>query len=107
MTFTVFQRYLETVLPEDSDRTRLLHAAMAQESPESSLFVLRHGFTNLIEVATDTKPGSFLGKQPQAFEVTRDKRVVWEFTDHARFKTVNQIYLLDMPGDLKKNGVLR
>jgi len=52
-------------------------------------------------------PGSFLGKQPQAFEVTRDKRVVWEFTDHARFKTVNQIYLLDLPGDLKKNGVLR
>jgi len=52
-------------------------------------------------------PGSFLGKQPQAFEVTRDKRVVWEFTDHARFKTVNQIYLLDLPGDLKKSGVLR
>jgi hypothetical protein len=46
----VFQRYLETVLPEDSARTRLLHAAMTQESPEASLFVLRHGFTNLIEV---------------------------------------------------------
>ena len=46
----VFQRYLETVLPEDSARTRLLHAAMAQETPEASLFVLRHGFTNLIEV---------------------------------------------------------
>jgi hypothetical protein len=52
-------------------------------------------------------PGSFLGKQPQAFEVTRDKRVVWEFTDHARFKTVNQIYLLDMPGEVKQSGVLR
>ena len=47
----VFHRYLETVLPEDTARTRLLHAAMAQESPEASLFVLRHGFTNLIEVA--------------------------------------------------------
>jgi hypothetical protein len=47
----VFQRYLETVLPEDTARTRLLHAAVAQESPESSLFVLRHGFTNLIEVS--------------------------------------------------------
>jgi hypothetical protein len=46
-----FQRYLETVLPEDTSRTRLLHAAMAQESPEASLFMLRHGFTNLIEVA--------------------------------------------------------
>jgi hypothetical protein len=47
-----FQRYLETVLPEDTARTRLLHAAMAQETPEGSLFVLRHGFTNLIEVGS-------------------------------------------------------
>lgn len=46
----VFQRYLETVLPEDTARSRLLHAAMTQETPEASLFVLRHGFTNLIEV---------------------------------------------------------
>lgn len=52
-------------------------------------------------------PGEFMGKQPQAFEVTRDKKVVWEFTDHARFKTVNQIYLLDLPGEGKKGGVLR
>lgn len=46
----VFQRYLETVLPEDTARTRLLHATMAQESPEASLVVLRHGFTNIIEM---------------------------------------------------------
>lgn len=46
----VFQRYLETVLPEDTARTRLLRASMAQESPDGSLFMLRHGFTNLIEV---------------------------------------------------------
>src|SRR6185369_17604624 len=46
----VFQRYLETVLPEDTARTRLLRASMAQETPEGSLFMLRHGFTNLIEV---------------------------------------------------------
>jgi hypothetical protein len=48
----VFQRYLETVLPEDTSRTKLLHASMAQETPEASLFVLRHGFTNLIEVGS-------------------------------------------------------
>ena len=48
----VFHRYLETVLPEDMARTRLLNAAMAQETPDSSLVVLRHGFTNLIEVGT-------------------------------------------------------
>jgi hypothetical protein len=40
-----------------------------------------------------------MGKQPQAFEVTRDKKLVWEFKDHAHFKTVNQIYLLDQPKD--------
>lgn len=48
----VFQRYLETVLPEDSARSRLLRASMAQETPEGSLFMLRHGFTNLIEVTS-------------------------------------------------------
>jgi hypothetical protein len=47
----VFQRYLETAVPEDITRTKLLHAAMSQETPEGSLFVLRHGFTNLIEVS--------------------------------------------------------
>jgi len=43
-------------------------------------------------------PGPFLGKQPQAFEVTRKKQAVWEFTDNARFKTVNQICVLDGSG---------
>jgi hypothetical protein len=46
----VFQRYLETVLPEDMARTRLLSAAIAQDSPDASLVLLRHGFTNLIEM---------------------------------------------------------
>jgi hypothetical protein len=48
-------------------------------------------------------PGEYMGKQPQAFEVTPEKKVVWEFADHARFKTVNQIYLLDDP----KGPILR
>jgi hypothetical protein len=47
----VFQRYLETAVPEDITRTKLLNAAMSQETPEGSLLVLRHGFTNLIEVS--------------------------------------------------------
>jgi hypothetical protein len=46
----VFQRYLETVLPEDTARTKLLNSTMGQETPEASLTVLRHGFTNQIEV---------------------------------------------------------
>ncbi len=52
-------------------------------------------------------PGEFMGKQPQAFEVTRDKRVIWEFADHAHFKTVNQMCLLDLPGAGNKTEVLR
>ncbi len=40
-----------------------------------------------------------IGQQPQFFEVTRDKKVVWQFDDHVRFKTINQIFILDVPGD--------
>jgi hypothetical protein len=48
----VFQRYLETVLPDDSARTRLVSEAMTQDTPEESLFVLRHAMTNLLEVTS-------------------------------------------------------
>ncbi|MEY2598804.1 MAG: hypothetical protein RLZZ142_1063 [Verrucomicrobiota bacterium] len=36
----------------------------------------------------------FVGKQPQAFEVTRDKQLVWELADHVRFKNVAYIQTL-------------
>jgi len=49
----------------------------------------------------------FEGKQPMVFEVTRDKKVVWEFADHARFKTVCQMQVLDVPADPTKGEVLR
>jgi hypothetical protein len=29
-----------------------------------------------------------LGEQPMVFEVTRDEKVMWEFVNHSRFKTV-------------------
>jgi hypothetical protein len=48
----VFQRYLETVLPDDRARTQLLGGVLAQDGPERSLFVLRHAMTNLLEVTT-------------------------------------------------------
>lgn len=38
----------------------------------------------------------FIGKQPQVIEVTPDKKVVWEFADHVRFKTVNEIQIIDV-----------
>ncbi len=48
----VFSRYLETVLPDDGARTRLVHETLAQDTPEESLFVLRHSMSNLHEVTT-------------------------------------------------------
>jgi outer membrane protein assembly factor BamB len=49
----------------------------------------------------------FVGKQPQVFEVTRDKKLVWEFADHAHFKTINQVQLLDVPGDVTTGAIVR
>ena len=43
-----------------------------------------------------------IGKQPQFFEVTHDKKVVWQFDDHAHFKTINQIFVLDQTGDVRR-----
>ena len=48
-----------------------------------------------------------LGEQPHFFEITRDKKVVWSFADHAHFKTINQIQVLDVPGDARKGEILR
>lgn len=48
-----------------------------------------------------------VGEQPQFIEVTRDKKVVWQFRDDTQFKTINQVQLLDVPGDVTKGEVLR
>lgn len=48
-----------------------------------------------------------LGEQPQVIEVTRDKKVVWQVADHTQFKTINQIMLLDVPGDVTKGEIWR
>ena len=46
----VFQRYLEMLLPDDSARSRLVRGTQTQDTPEESLFLLRHALTNLLEV---------------------------------------------------------
>jgi len=48
-----------------------------------------------------------IGEQAMAFELTPDKKVVWENVDHAHFKTINQIQLLDVPGDVSKGVIFR
>jgi hypothetical protein len=47
----VFTRYLETVLPEDTVRQRLLKDQLAQDTPEESLLVLRNTFTAFHDLA--------------------------------------------------------
>jgi hypothetical protein len=47
----VFQRYLETVLPEDTARTRLVRDAMTQATPEESLVVIRHALSQTLEIS--------------------------------------------------------
>jgi len=47
----VFQRYLETVLPDDASRSRLVSEGLAQLAPDESLQFLRHAMTNLHEVS--------------------------------------------------------
>lgn len=46
----VFHRYLETVLPEDNARSRLVSQGSHQATPEESLITLRHGLTAGAEV---------------------------------------------------------
>ena len=46
-----FSRYLESVLPGDGARGRLLRDQIAQDTPEESLFLLRNAFGGLADVA--------------------------------------------------------
>jgi hypothetical protein len=48
-----------------------------------------------------------IGEQPQLLEVTQDKKVVWTFADHAHFNSINQLQLLDMPGDVRNGDIPR
>jgi hypothetical protein len=38
------------------------------------------------------------GKAPHIIEVTRDKRVVWTFSDHQAMRTVSSVQLLGVAG---------
>lgn len=48
-----------------------------------------------------------VGQQPQFFEVTRDKKVVWAFRDDVQFQTINQVQVLDVPGDVTRGAIHR
>lgn len=46
------------------------------------------------------------GEAPHIIEVTPDKRVVWTYSNHADFRTVSSIQLLDVPGDVTRGEIL-
>jgi len=48
-----------------------------------------------------------IGEQPQIFEVTRNKKVVWEVFDFEKFGTISAVQLLDEKGDVRKGNILR
>lgn len=47
-----------------------------------------------------------LGKAPVVIEVTREKKVVWTYANHAEQKTASSIQLLDIPGDATRGEIL-
>lgn len=46
-----FSQYLESVMPEDSERSRLIRDQLTQDTPQESLFVLRNAFSAFLETA--------------------------------------------------------
>lgn len=48
-----------------------------------------------------------IGGQPLIFEVTPDKKVVWQVDDHKTFRAISGVQLLDVPGDVTKGEILR
>lgn len=47
------------------------------------------------------------GKGVPMFEITRDKKIVWQFNDTKLTRNVTNVFLLDVPGDPIKGEVLR
>lgn len=46
-----------------------------------------------------------LGKAPQMFEVTREKKIVWTFQDDKTMKTHSSVQVLDVPGNALKGTI--
>lgn len=46
-------------------------------------------------------------EQSQIFEITRDKKVVWEMNDNDHFTTISGVMLLDVNGDVTKGQIIR
>jgi hypothetical protein len=49
----------------------------------------------------------YLATTAQFFELDKEKKIVRQFTDHARFTSINKVQVLDVPGDPAKDEVWR
>ncbi len=48
-----------------------------------------------------------VGEQPQLFEVTRDKKVVWQIFDYEKFSTISNVQILDVAGDATQGTLIK
>lgn len=48
-----------------------------------------------------------VGEQPQIFEVTPEREIVWQVYDYKKFGTISNIHVLDVKGDVTKGKILR
>ena len=80
----------------------------AEDVPGTPLFFLGglQRLPNGNTVLTNWLGHGHLGAGPVVVEVTRDKRVVWSFSDHERIHTASSIQVLDAAGDATKGGIL-
>ena len=80
----------------------------AEDLPGTPLFFLGglQRLPNGNTVLTNWLGHGHLGAGPVVVEVTRDKRVVWSFSDHERIQTASSIQVLDVPGDAAKGEIL-
>jgi hypothetical protein len=58
-------------------------------------------------IVCNTPGDGQIGKQPQVFEITRDKKTIWKFFDPVRFASINQIQVADVTGNVMMGEVLR
>lgn len=49
----------------------------------------------------------YIGNGIHLFEVTPEKKVLWQNANHKMFKTISSVQMLDAPGDVTKGEILR
>jgi hypothetical protein len=57
-------------------------------------------------VLTNWLGHNHFGEAPHAFEITREKKIVWVYNDHNILKTMSNIQLLDSDGQTLKGNIL-